>query len=166
MGEEVQNTKKRVEIKPKMVVAGGGAILVLLVGLVVWALLSGRISVVVKGTNQKVVLYTNVCNEKIINEYNAVFKTETIDEYTKAFEAVDKDVNTLTDYNKDPSCIYILFDYSMYIKDTKKAKQYEDELKEFNKNGLYLNGGMDGIESVRSMDKRLNPPTNKTGDSG
>lgn len=148
---KTKNTKKISKLK-----TGVWFVLLVLLVLSVWFAISGRISIVVKDSNQKVVLRNVVCNDEVIGRYNTALQAETMEDYESGLKSVATDVESLPGYKKDPNCLFILIDYYLRKEDATKARQYVNDLKTQSDNGNYLSGKIESPDSMQGIEDSIN----------
>ena len=147
----------------------GWLTLLVIVFLVVFGLVSSRLSLVIKDAKQTVVLRNQVCSDSIISRYNTTVQSDSPKEYNESFKSVATDIESLPGKEKDPNCLFILTNYYLFATNAKKARQYINDLKSLGDNGLYISRQINNPEGIKGLEdnvKWLESGGVSTGSSG
>lgn len=134
-------------------------ILILIVALVV-AVSTGYVYIGTKSPQQTVKTPYVVCDENIITSYNNIQSMVTRepggDEEKKKTEEMKKlvdEVSAKQNYEKDPTCAYMVVSYHVYsVQDVDAAKGAYEKLKEATeKSGVYVDHRVQGTATLNSL---------------
>lgn len=125
---------------------------IILALLVIAGIFLGRLNISIKNPNQTVTVNTIICNDGIINRYNTAVQSKTLEEYNNNLKSVVDEIEALSDYEKDPSCSFILYIYYSQNIDVIKARQYANAIKEQGNNGNYLNDNIINLDSMQHIE--------------
>lgn len=156
MDKLTQTPKSKSHKKLLILAITGWALLVLIIALFAAGIYFKKASIVInKNANQSVVLATNVCGKDIISKYNSVLNSGNADDYASSFKTLVDEINLLPNHDDDANCSFMLFNYYLYNGDATKAGEYIDKLKVQNSQGNYLSGDIKEIDSIYSIEYKL-----------
>lgn len=124
----------------------------------VWLASNNKLAITLAG-HKRVVTKSVICDNDVITKYNdAVMKPhESFAEYIAQLEGVSKEVEAKANYDTDPNCLFIVYQYYVLQTDpdTEKLRGIWNKLSEINENGVYLDGNIINPDSLRRMDDKL-----------
>lgn len=168
-GETMQNKVPVSEPKghrklSKKLIALIAVVVVIVLG--VAAALTGRMAIVFKAPDARVVVQPNICGDSFVTRYNDSVKQALNGvNATSVVGTVVQDFDKLSGNDKDPSCAYIRFRYALMTNDYETAQRQLDIMSDLAAKGSYADmrlNGMNGIDSLR-VTLHLTKPTDETG---
>lgn len=129
--------------------------LLLIIGVVVWLVISGRLVVALKDPSSQYLAIPNVCGSDIVDQYNSATDYKFRDDSAK-LPTIDKDglaniasqIRDKKGYESDPTCQVMLFWAAFDVKDNEAAKRAYDSLQTlrnkriFSDNNLRTSAGL------------------------
>ena len=113
------------------------------------AIIATFVLLVFKNSNSQTAICTQKANLALMNQAAADINSHNI----TSLYGISEKVSTLPDFNKDPNCLYVLFQGSVSVGDVTKAQSYLLSLERiYPKNGLY---SAFGAQSINTMEKDL-----------
>lgn len=114
-----------------------------------------RLSIIIKDPKQTAILHTTVCKDELIGRYNSVIQSKTLEEYNNGLESIVSEIESLADYQDDPSCSFMLYIYYSQKIDVIKARQHVDAIKGQSDKSNYLNGNIINLNSIQNIENNI-----------
>lgn len=131
-------------------------------GVAVWFIVSGMVTIVWSGTGQKQVTSTYVvCDESVVASYNKAALYElrpgselpTLD--TEALKGIVADVESRSGHENDPTCQNIIFWQAVNNSDYAAAQRSLTAIKELHGKRLYPDNNVMNIQGISGYDEAL-----------
>lgn len=162
--------RKRTRSKTALQVAGGLAIVLVLI--LAWMLISGRLVVMAKQPGEKVeVSYAVVCDEKIVDRYNRASKFEQRDgsempvQDTDELKKLSQDIASKKGSVNDATCQTILFWAALADKDYDAASSAYARISELHSEDRFANNDLNNnmqLSTYLSLISSINPDRPET----
>ncbi|QQS21672.1 hypothetical protein IPM09_04105 [Candidatus Saccharibacteria bacterium] len=120
------------------------------VGGAVGSVLLGYGYIGIKQPSQQVRLVADVCDKKIVDQYNAAF--DDISKQPARLSQLEKTIVSRSGYRDDSTCLYILTQKSLVDGNTVIATSYLSSLKSNVDKGVYVNTNLRGVSSVEQLE--------------
>lgn len=120
---------------------------------------TGRVAMVAKSANTRMVQVYNVCNNDIVNQWNDIWKREDAADAKSNYNPIinvrllAEKVKKLPNYEKDPTCQFIMFNSAIYSDDTNGIVASAEAIRALNDQGNAINGNMTYRQTVDSISK-------------
>ncbi|MCL2037871.1 hypothetical protein FWG95_02615 [Candidatus Saccharibacteria bacterium] len=136
-------------------------IILVIVAAAVCLYLAGYIYIGFKSPNQTIILSTNICSDEDINSYNKAISDFRFDdsESMNGLRDLANNVKAKEKYDKDPTCLYIVYMNATAVQDAKTAKSAGQRLIDLNKEGLFVNNRIStviGVDTISTFIEQLN----------
>ena len=129
-----------------------------LLGVLIIAVVSGFIAITFKMPNQKVVLFSQVCDEDTVSNYNTAAREsygDTPESGMVALDSLSLDISKRPGYDGDPTCVFIRYRVAVMRKDYATAQSAFDTYVKLVDSSLFANGQLEGLSSVKQMETAL-----------
>lgn len=137
----------------RYVVVAGLACLVLLLALGAIGIATNRLAVIVKSPDSRISITENVCDERVINEYNTVmarYDDGYSDAVTLMQSVVDK-FSKQSNYKNDPNCIHIEFELAVLKSDKAAASASVNRMSALISQGRHADLRLRGVADIDEM---------------
>lgn len=128
----------------RRVILIGAAVALLLIGVIVWLFVSGRLAIVLRDSNGRYASTAQVCGADIVETYNSVTNYEMRDGTEDRATIDSKGLKDLADkikqrggYESDPTCQTMLFWSAIESKHPEDARRAAAAVKDLSNRGAY-----------------------------
>lgn len=101
--------------------------------------------------NKNSALSEEVCSTDVVAAYNKIVGGET-DFRADDLRDMVHEVESLSGFEKDATCVHIAYSYYAYSQDADKLREYLDILKSLYANGAQTNAGLLGVRTIEEME--------------
>lgn len=118
--------------------------------------LNGNLVITFKDPSQAVVIREEICGDDIINEYNDILNSQSVD--TERLLDFSQSLNENYGNSDDPTCLFIIAQGLAYSAQADDAAQVYEKLKSLEQsNGQYASGRINSLSGLRDLSAIADP---------
>lgn len=135
----------------------GLAVLVMIIGAVVYMIFTDRIVVTIKQPSDRVVTVVTVCDDSLVDSYNeqialsAEADTTVRDAAMASLDGISSAIAAKDNYQEDPSCVYMRFKVALQKFDHTTAQEMATTLESLSNEDRFPSMRIDGLMDIEAV---------------
>lgn len=132
-----------------------GVISIIALGFIVTAITTGYLAIVIKNSDQKIVVLPQVCDYSIVKEYNSAMSlyidADKSQQGLSDLKSLSNTINNKQAFGTDPTCLYIRYQIATINLDYSVAKASFDAYSRLVEQNKFADGRLQGLSGVDDM---------------